>query len=522
MSPATQSSSTRLLGNLASAKGSSPIRKDGKNSGRISCSATSVLVMNQDLIGKARASSRPAGPLKTSQSRTKNVFAKFQGVLYEHFAPKKVRASGNSNNIKTKSGRGIAHADKIQHGRQQDNASLPPLTQINQNAVSKRLQNQREAMNMQKQKVRSLTGTIEKMPQMSSKRVEKVDEGEFQNSHLADDPFSDTSSGRHSNQFEARLRSTQENPDGVNITDPFQVENILNTSVDAILTTPPVGCSTPRPRSRCSSRCSTPSESRVHSDERSELDKLTPVKTSQKQKPPATNRNSRAWNTGTGSLANGKLSNGKRAPVSQNGGLQDSTRLSSFPPGSTIRRVPRSMARLKDEVSVPATAIERQIHQRLAMKKHPSPCKGDLEMFGQYMEKNLASGFFRDSDELGMSFSSPQVSSAMLSPRDTNRLVARDLTGNSANYRKDFVSRGAHAGLPTSRSRIPKPVKQFSSPRADTVVARDFYPVNKGECTMDELQWDASEYKIGHHCNHCNHCGNISQGDQMMQKQDRS
>lgn len=499
----TQSCSSSFLDNTGRFKGGSPIKKGGNNVGKIGYSATSVLVTSQDLTGSAADSVDSGGRLKTSRSRTKNVFAKFTGVLTDHFGHKRSRKHDKSDEAREKfAGRDVS-PKQIAHDIPLGKSAHPPLAHIKQNFAGTSLQSQHEADNTQKQKAGSITGRNTESPLMESKRLTIVDEVDFQSGQLMEDPFSE-SSGQHSTEFEARLRSKQASQGGANPTDPFQVERILETSVDAILTTPPVGCSTPRRQSRSFSRCESPSKgSRDHSDDTPNFISMTLAKPLRRRKVDIIRESPRKGNIGlkpemtnNGSIEKSVM--GLQMPISS-----DSTRLSSYPPGSTIRHVPRSMGRLKDVPSLPVSTAEGTRRQPLARKKHPSPSKGQLEMFGQYMEKNLALGVFKDSDELGMSFNSPQASADTLSPRDKNRLMIRGSADSNVSLRKDYKSHDNRTGLTKSRSRIPQPVRQLSRSRTDTAFARDFYPVNKGDSTVDELQWDMSPYKIGQRCNHC-------------------
>lgn len=494
----TKSSSSSFLATTGRFKSGSLIRKGNNEIRKIASSATSAIVTSQDLASGAPDSTESAGSLKTSRSRTKDIFAKFTDVLVGHFGPKRSRQTDKFDHAGTPSAVGGVSPKHITRGL--------PLAHIDQNIAGTRLQPQREAENMQKQKVRSLTARSTTSPSMASKRLTIVDEVDFQDGQVMEDPFSASSPGQHTTKFEARLRSEQGDRCGANLTDPFQAERILETSVDAILTTPPVGCSTPRRQSLSFPRCESPTKEFLdHSDETSDLISLTPAKPLRRRKVHTKRGSPRNGNSGPKHemINHGDIT--KPALGLQMSSSSDSTRLSSYPPGSTIRHVPRSMGRLKDVPSLPVSTTENLQVRRppLIRKKHPSPSKGQLEMFGQYMEKNLALGVFKDSDELGMSFNSTQGRVDTLSPRDTNRSMMRGPVGSNVNLRKDYASPGSRTSLTKSRSRIPQPVRQLSRSRTDTAFARDFYPANKGDSTVDELQWDASPYKIGQRCGQC-------------------
>lgn len=509
-SPA-QSSSGSVVGIAARFQGDSPIRKGGNSTNKLGHSLTSALVASQGFKGAASDSLESSGPLKKSVSRSKTVFAKFTGVLIDHFGPKASRRRGKPEGSRTQSAASDNSSKPIVHDLPLERLTSPQLSLPSQERLGTMLDSQREAENMKKEKVKSLIGRDDANRLVASKRLTVVDEDtKFQSGQPLDDPFSESSSsGQSSTEFEARLRSGQGSRDDTTPMDPFQAERILDTSVDAVLTTPPVGCSTPRRQSRMFSRCGSPTrKSHDCPDDTSDLISLTPAKPLRRTKANILRECPLKVNIASklGQANNGGVE--KKNPVSsQKLVSSDSTRLSSFPPGSTIRRVPRSIGRLKDAPVLPVATAEETRRQPLARKKHPSPNKGQLEMFGQYMEKNLALGVFKDSDELGMSFSSPQGTTATLSPRDTTQLIHSPAVSNPAvsnvDLLKDCSTHSSRPGLSRSYSRIPQPVRQLSRSQTDTAVARDFYPAEKGDSTMDDLQWDSSAYKIGHRCNHC-------------------
>lgn len=502
---ATQLSSGSLTGIVGRFKGDSPIRKRDGDLEKVGHSVTSVLSPSYHLPDSAADSKDSVGPFRASRSKTKNVLAKFTGVLTDHFGTKGSRRREKSNDAPS-SGNEMS-MKPVLHARSLNKLSLSQLNPPTQDGSGTRTDSPHEADNMEKQKTKSITGRAKLESSTTRKRLTIVDEVDFQNSQAIEDPFSESSSGQQSTGFEARLRSRQGSRSGVNPTDPFQVERIMETSVDAILTTPPVGVSTPRRRSRSLHRCESPTKgSSDRPDDISDLIALSPrpspVKPLRRRKA-QTIRHGSLKESSKANVGHNKSGHADRTSLGlQAAALSDSTRLSSYPPGSTIRHVPRSMGRLKDAPSLSASTIDRG-GLPMGRKKHPSPNKGQLEMFGKYMEKSLAMGVFKDSDELAMSFNSPQASSSTLAPRDTNRLM-RGAAFSDNDLRKDYAVHGNRLGLPKSRSRIPQPVRQLSRSRTDTAFARDFYPPNKGDSTMgDELQWDLSAYRIGHRCNHC-------------------
>lgn len=488
-------------------KGGSPIRKGPRSPCKITHSVTTVLARSHDYACNATGSTNSSGSLKPSRSKTRNVFAKFAEVLTEHFSSKSFRKGDRAiepTELAVTSCE--ANTQDIIGGRPLTRASWTPLPIPVPNVTNTKITSL-VSDEVKEHETASLSKCRAKAGQATArKRLTIVDEVDFHNGTSLEDPFSESSSGQHTTEFEARLKSKKDHRGGPVSTDPFQAENILDSSVDAILTTPPVGCSTPRLQILSPSQCETPTHSPREPDHVADLISFSPREPStdleQRRKVPNVRAGSRKENQPPkDNRKRGPTANPKSGP--ENSTSSDATRLSSFPPGSTIRHVPRSMGRLTDMRTSPTSNVERTKTLLLRRKKHPSPSKGQLELFGKYMENNLAMGAFKDADELGMSFSSPHPGTSTLSPRDTNRLM-RNTANNGIDLRADYTNHVKHTAFPKSRSRIPQPVKQLSRSRTNTAFARDFIPVNKGDSTMgDELQWDASEYKIGHRCNHC-------------------
>lgn len=473
--------SNSLDGNAGSIrlKGSSPIRKGSRSPSKISHSVTSVLAGSHNPTNSNYS-------LKPSHSKTRNVFSKFAEVLTEHFTARSSRKGDRA--AENKKSAVMSCEATTQHITEMKSISLASNDDKNHGTVK-------------------LTKDRFKAGQTTErKRLTIVDENDFHNGKSLEDPFSESSSGQHTTEFEARLKSERVIRGEPVPTDPFQAENILESSVDAILTTPPVGCSTPRLRLLSPSRCGTPTQGSREPDHVADLVSFPPreptTEVEQRRRVHAVRGGPRK-DFEPLKDSHKRVSTGKSKQGIENLTSSDSTRLSSFPPGSTIRHVPRSTGHLTDVPASPTTDVDRTKGLPLRRKKHPSPSKGQLELFGKYMEDNLALGVFKDADELGMSFNSPHPGARMLSPRDTNRLL-RNTANNGADLRADYTNHVKHTALPKSRSRIPQPVRQLSRSRTDTVLARDFISINKDDSTMgDELQWDSSAYKIGHRCNHC-------------------
>ncbi|KAJ4395957.1 hypothetical protein N0V93_000173 [Gnomoniopsis smithogilvyi] len=501
--------SSSVSGNTGSVRynGNSPIRKGNNSPRTISHSVTSVLASSEGFARTAADRSGASGPLKPSRSRTKNFFTKFADVLTEQFTTKGSRKCDRSTDptgSMTTSRETTTH--EIAQGQSLNRLSLNATSLVIQdaaNVVSITTAGDAELSQAEAQLTTNITKTGLSTVR---KRLTKVDEIDFQNGQLLEDPFSESSSGQHTTEFEARLKSRQGTRSGPAPTDPFQAEKILETSVDAMLTTPPIGCSTPRLPTFSSTQCETPTHGSRASSHAADLITFSPgvpsVDREPRRKKPAQRGIPRPEDHPNHDSRK-RVFRGRANSRPANSATSDSTRLSSYPPGSTIRHVPRSMGRLIEAPKLTKSTVESTRTLPLGRKKHPSPSKGQLELFGKYMDNNLALGVFKDADELGMSFNSPHPGVRTLSPRDTNQLM-RDMAASGVDLRTGYTTDGKHTGLPKSRSRIPQPVRQLSRSRTDSAFARDFIPINRGDSTMgDELQWDASEYKIGHRCNHC-------------------
>lgn len=504
-----KSSTGSVATNIGRGKRDSPIRKGSNSPRKISHSVTSALTSSQDNTSNSVDS---GGLLKASRLKTKSVFSKFADVLTDHFTGKHAKkvedATDNSEPNPTNTG---VTAQQIVHGLPSSRLLLEELPVATQD-TNVEPATVVEGDEMGRKKAKKIMGGPSKVSTTARKRLTVVDEVEIQNEQALEDPFSESSSGHQTTVFETRLRHN-EGHRGPVPTDPFQAENILETSVDAPLMTPPVGCSTPRRRPVSMPRSETPTKaSRSKHDHAAGLTAFCTGPSSAHlggQRITSKPRNNPRKENQKLKDSRGRGSAASTATRVENSVSSDLTRLSSYPPGSTIRHVPRSMGRLTQTPVLSAPDVDGTIELPLRRKKHPSPSKGQLELFGRVMEKNLALGVFKDVDELGASFDSPRLDARTLSPRDTNRQI-RNLAASSTDLRKNYTTNFDRTGLPKSRSRIPQPVRQLSRSRTDTAFARDFIPANKGDSTAgDELQWDTSRYNIGHRCNHCGNSGQV-------------
>lgn len=500
-----QSSSSSAL-TSARYKGGSPISKVGNGADKISHSVTSVLdsSANTDDSG---------GRSKLTRSKTKNMFAKVAGAFSDHFNTKGNRKEEKGYNAvnETTSVCDVKPAQIID-GLPLPRLVLAPLPLTNHGPSSSRHPSVSENMNFEMAKAARMTGRAGRYgrtPNVARKRLTIVDEVTFPEDGPPDDPFSDAASSHSSAGPDVEVNYGHGK--ALNLTDPFEAERLLDSNTDGILNTPPVGFSTPRRRSRTSwIRCPTPTRGpKAPSPDGSDLiefsDAGSPVKSERRRKISIVHGS--PLSKQVLKETTGKENIHQEGRGFNDGGREssDSTRLSSYPPGSTIRHVPRSMGRLTDVPVLSAPFVQDNKTFPIATKKHPSPSKVQLELYGKFMENNLALGVFQDPDELGLSFETPHTSPEMLSPRDTNRLMRGNGTSvSNVDLRKDFVGHGSRIASLDTRSRIPQPVKKISRARTETTLAKNFYPANASDMsTEDELQWDSSAHNIGHRCNHC-------------------
>lgn len=506
-----QSSSSSALTSTARYQGGSSIRRFGSAADKVSHSVTSVLGPDAQIIKKRDTGTDDlGGRSKLARSKTKHVFAKFAGVISDHFSTKGSHREDKSHDT-TNETTSAAEAKPAQiiDGLPLPRLTLAPLSLTNRAMPNYRHSSMSEDMNVEMHKAAMMTGRAVRPPAVARKRLTIVDEVTIQDGSLDENPFSDSASSHPSAETGVELKGGSGK--APTLTDPFQAERILDTNVDAILDTPPVGFSTPRRRSHSSwvHQLTPTRPPKTSSSDSSDLidlsDSGSSIKTDRQRRIPII----------LGIPVRGPVSDGVSSQSSthhdgqdlHNRGpeMSDSTRLSSYPPGSTIRHVPRSMGRLTE---VPVLSVHRFQQNNtfpIARKKHPSPSKVQLELYGKYMENNLALGVFHDPDELGLSFETPQSSPGMLSPRDTNHLMrGGDTTFSNIDLRQDFFGHGNRLGSSNTRSRIPQPVKKVYRPRTETALAKSLYPANVGDMSSeDELHWDPSAYKIGHRCNHC-------------------
>lgn len=468
------------------------------------------------LNGSAADSTGFASLAKRSRLRKNKVFAKFAAALSEHFgkqdAGKEKYGDGATESLSVTSNEAIK---PVLHGLPLGRLTLAqlPLPEIGASSTSTDHRSDEEDR-LENRKGNDAAAKAPVALSVPQKRLTMVE-----GSPPLEDPFSEESPG-HSTEFGARLKKIASEATGApsavtSLTDPFLTEGIMDTSDNSILKTPPIGSSTPRPRAQALMPTTV-------SDERSQdaPDTSAGVTMISPDGPPTSPSKRRKFAVICDSPTkfNASLEPAQRDPgsdsPSKTRGSSDSTRLSSFPPRSTIRHVPRSMGRLAGLPDLAASAAARRKSPKVGRKKHPSPSKRDLDLYGKFMEESVGLGVFKDADELAMSFtSSAATNNPALAPRDKNNLL-RGSTDDHCGLRNGFSPKGPGVGLATkSRSRIPQPVSQRARSRTETALVRDFVPVNHGDSTTeDELQWNSPTYIVGRARDHrCQCCGSMQE-----------
>lgn len=499
--------------------GKGTIRKSGSYVDKTNNPLVSVFAGTDDLNGSAGDSTGFGSLPKMSRLRKNKVFVKFATVLSEHFSRQENRkeqkpGDGATESLPATSNEAIK---PVLHGLPLGRLTLAqlPLPDIVASTASAGRRSN-EGGSLEDRKDSGAVAEARTVPSMPRKRLTMVE-----GSPPLEDPFSEESPGRQSTEFEARLKNVQASgADGgptpaTSLTDPFLTEAIMDTSDNSILKMPPIGSSTPRTRVQALVPIQVSSEGiQIVPDARTEVTIVSP------DGPPTSpsKRRKFAIVCDSPTKLNTSFEPGHRdidsGSPSKARGSTDSTRLSSFPPGSTIRHVPRSMGRLTGLPDLAASAAARRKSPKVGRKKHPSPSKRDLDLYGKFMEESVGLGVFKDTDELAMSFTSiAATNSPALAPRDKNNLLRGSIDSN-CDSGKCFSPKAPVAGLGAkSRSRIPQPVSQRARSRTETAFARDFAPVNHGDSTAeDELQWNSSTYIVGRGRDHrCQRCGSITE-----------
>lgn len=502
----------------AHCSGKGTIRESGSYVDKTNNPLVSVFAGTDDLNGSAVDSTAFASLPKMSRLRKNKVFAKLATALSEHFSKQETRkehmpGDGTTELLSVASNEAIK---PILHGLPLGRLTLAQLALPDTETSSASTDRRNKNGNPEDREGSGAVAKARTAPSIPQKRLSMVE-----GSPPLEDPFSDESPGRQSTEFEARLKTIQSSraaggPSPVtSFTDPFLTEAIMDTSDNSILKTPPIGSSTPRTRVQALVPVYMSAEgTQVVPGTTTEAAIVPPDRTS--TSPSKRRKFAIICDSPTKlniSLELGHQDIGSGSP-SKARGSSDSTRLSSFPPGSTIRHVPRSMGRLTGLPDLAASAAARRKSPKVGRKKHPSPSKRDLDLYGKFMEESVGLGVFKDTDELAMSSTSlAATNSPALAPRDKNNLL-RGSTDSHCDSGKGFSPKGPVAGLGAkSRSRIPQPVSQRARSRTETAFARDFAPVNHGDSTTeDELQWNSSTYIVGRGRDHrCRRCGSMTE-----------
>lgn len=500
----------------AHCSGRGTIRKSGSYMDKANRPFASAFAGGEDLVGSATDATGFATFPKMSRLRKNKVFAKFATALSDHFGKQENRKDAGDSASDSKSVVSNVAIKHILYGPPLNRLTIAqlPLPDIEANSTSTdRLadeccsrEHRRGSVTLAKAR------TALSIPQ---KRLTMVE-----SSPPLEDPFSEGSPGRQSTEFEARLRTVQAfgapsaTGPATSLSDPFLTEAIMDTSDNSILKTSPIGSSTPRNQTRDQIAAQASSKSALAVP--GTINELAVVPRDVQDTSPSKRHRFAATCESTTEM-NNSLECGQggisTCSPSKARGSSDSTRLSSFPPGSTIRRVPRSMGRLHGLPDLAASAARRK-SPKVGRKKHPSPSKRDLDLYGKFMEESVSLGVFKDTDELAMSFNSCSVTnSPALTPRDKNNLI-RGSNDRYCDSGKSFSPKGPVATFANkSRSRIPQPVSQSARSRTETALVRDFAPVSHGDSTAeDELQWNSSTYIVGRNRgSRCQRCDSTSE-----------
>ncbi|KAK7424388.1 hypothetical protein QQZ08_008646 [Neonectria magnoliae] len=316
-----------------------------------------------------------------------------------------------------------------------------------------------EGDNLNKKKVQRIVGG-----QVARKPV--ADDGKsLRSGKSLDDPFAEYGGCRTPTTFESRLKMEADN-DSDTIPpvprNPFESEKGFDNDIeDRILSTPPVGSSTPRIR-------------------------VEKISTSSPDESP-TIRNLRSTHLLSDSLLGGvSLRLGRE-------GLMQARPLELIAMKASERKLVDPVARTRHDLVQMEPEIDKSVSTR-GVKKHPSPSKEaleDLEMaFRKYTKLKISGVNANEVDELASSFTS--VTPPSLTPRDKNRLISNRL---SASDIQDLVSpsarRGHHRPLSSSPAvsfhRIPRAADNVRKLHGEIRLAPPYRPAGVKGDDIDEL-----------------------------------
>ncbi|PSR76857.1 hypothetical protein BD289DRAFT_168165 [Coniella lustricola] len=477
---------------------------EDENPAQVVRSVTTALLASQEPSKGAKSATDATGSAKVVRSRTKNVLTKLTGAFADRF--KSITGSRKREHRAIVS----VNATEMLAASLAVQGMIPSKPSSNEGHSSARSSD--AATILQADDIGHRDSESDKSMECDAeeKPIMMVYEPQMCCSQGLEDPFTDSLSGNVLDDLRSRTKASKDTKMTTPSTDPFQTERILETNVDAILMSPPIGYSTPRRPAAYLPRYKTPSklprELAHHKSSTMALSSKYPLASGKGQDGSNTQaheskhqvlQNDPSWET------RARMHKPKTKNAIPRG--TGATRQSSYPPSSTDTRVPRSVSSRQADAKMPLHRAARANDRTLTRKKHPSPSKGQLEFFGKCMDKSLAMGRFAESDEPDPSASSSHTRLYTLSPRDKNRLArhSKSLLSN------DHGSTNKSSAASKRQTRIPKPVRQLS--RSRIARASDFYPPNKDDSpTDDELQWETSEYKIGHRCSNC---GSINKAD---------
>ncbi|CAM1500892.1 Fc.00g100540.m01.CDS01 [Cosmosporella sp. VM-42] len=314
-----------------------------------------------------------------------------------------------------------------------------------------------EGHNLNKKKVQKIVGG-----QVVRKPV--ADDGKsLRSGKSMEDPFSELGKSRSPTPFESRLKLEAEIESGAIPPiprNPFESEKGFDNDIeDRILSTTPVGSSTPRTR-------------------------VERVSTSSSERSPTT-RLSRSTKAQVDLMLDGvalRLGTGELTGA-QPMGLA-ATRANQRTLADPVRRTRQTSIGTVQGLDV--SGLKR-------MKKHPSPSKEALEdlkmAFRKYADLKVTGAKQDELDELASSFLSSPLS---LTPREKNRFISCRLSASNINELSSPGGRRCHsrrvsaaAAVPVSR--LPRPAENSLKLRAEIRLAPAYRPAFVHANDVDEL-----------------------------------
>ncbi|KAJ9141680.1 hypothetical protein NKR23_g7754 [Pleurostoma richardsiae] len=437
------------------------------------------------LKGVSKGRGNSSQPSMLNRIKSNKVVAKFSGVFSERFHHK---AKGSKVDGKTKAAAKGSPADPTRGG------ALPLIGHSPIPAVELRLN---EGKNLCKSKVKERFGG-----DLNVRRKPVAGEGRsLRTSQSLDDPFSDAHQIRRSpTRFEARLMETPmtkkyESCISLACSDPFELERVMDTSVDGILPFSPLASSTPRDRRLAVGIDESPL--RPESDAKvdavlTSISESSPILPSRHQTPSDDESPTMKINKATVSCRGDELA--ARDTCDDPFTRLDSPEIENLS-ASRGRKTPRSETQaLRGLIGAPVLPFSPW-----GRKKHPSPSKSELEELERQLRK-YAPGVFgttTEEDELAVGYESTKVVRA-LRPRDPNSLGRRSGSasqghaGDSGCASLQYFK--SHQRSTTGITRNSRSLGHLNGSQAQlgSAAASD----------IDELQWDASAFNFGQRHQH--------------------